>query len=219
MRSTMPRSMAHRASSLRLQWLSGKSPASAGFSQASATIKQICSGVKVAGAPGARGVGQALNDRRGVRRRAPAAQPVAHRLRPDVELASGLADAGSRSGQQDQLGTFGQFLWRRVGSRSAGSAPALAQGSTTMGLADSRGIEDSADREVDRRFAMPDHSTIDPRPAGLAQAIALFFFQLWHSGLTYPDMESPLPACGTRVLELQMKANERGWHPPERALW
>jgi len=48
----MPRSTAHRASSLRLQWLSGSWLSSDGCSQANATIAQICSGVNVAGAPG-----------------------------------------------------------------------------------------------------------------------------------------------------------------------
>ena len=52
MPSTMPRSTAHLASSLRLQWLSGKPLSSEGCSQAKATIEQICSGVNVAGAPG-----------------------------------------------------------------------------------------------------------------------------------------------------------------------
>ena len=48
----MPRSMALRTSSVRLQWLRGRSLCSDGCSQDRATIAQICSGVKVAGAPG-----------------------------------------------------------------------------------------------------------------------------------------------------------------------
>lgn len=50
MLSTMPRLTASRASSLWLQWLSGRSLSSGG-SQASAMIAQTCSGVNVAGAP------------------------------------------------------------------------------------------------------------------------------------------------------------------------
>lgn len=46
----MPRRTASRARSLALHWLSG-TPQSAGRSQASATIAQICSGVIRAGAP------------------------------------------------------------------------------------------------------------------------------------------------------------------------
>jgi hypothetical protein len=52
MLSTMPRSTAHLANSLRLQWLSGKPLSCEGCSQAKATIAQICSGANVAGAPG-----------------------------------------------------------------------------------------------------------------------------------------------------------------------
>ena len=52
--------------------------------------------------------------------------------------------------------------------------------------------------DPDKQFAMPDHSPINSRPAGLPRRLR-YFFQLWHSGLTCPAMESPLPACGTRV--------------------
>jgi len=51
--ATMPRLTASRASSLWLQWLSGKS-LSCGRSQVIATIEQICSGVNVPGDPGRR---------------------------------------------------------------------------------------------------------------------------------------------------------------------
>jgi hypothetical protein len=50
MLSTMPRLTASRASSLWLQWLSGRLLCSGG-SQANAMIAQTCSGVNVAGAP------------------------------------------------------------------------------------------------------------------------------------------------------------------------
>lgn len=46
----MPRLTASRARSLALQWLSGR-PLSSGASQAMATIPQVCSALKVAGAP------------------------------------------------------------------------------------------------------------------------------------------------------------------------
>jgi hypothetical protein len=51
MLSTMPRLTASRASSLWLQWLSGRSLCSGG-SQARAMMAQTCSGANVAGAPG-----------------------------------------------------------------------------------------------------------------------------------------------------------------------
>jgi hypothetical protein len=47
---TMPRVIASSANSQGVQWLTGR-PESAGASQASATIWQICSGVNVAGRP------------------------------------------------------------------------------------------------------------------------------------------------------------------------
>jgi len=77
---------------------------------------------------GTRRVCQAVSNRGCLRRAAPAAQPVTHRLRPNAKLARGLADAAPRRGQQDQLGAFRQLPWRRVRADQAGQQPLMRRG-------------------------------------------------------------------------------------------
>jgi hypothetical protein len=87
---TSPRLTAARASSLWLQWVLGH-PLADGGSQARATIAQICSAVKVAGAP----------ERGASARRSATPSPPTDRLGLDLDEAGGLAHAPAVPGQQD----------------------------------------------------------------------------------------------------------------------
>ena len=75
-----------------------------------------------------RRIGQALSDRRGLGRGAPATLPMAYRLRPNAELACGLANPGTRRCQQDQLRPFRQLSRRRVCAHQAGQHLLMRRG-------------------------------------------------------------------------------------------
>ena len=199
----MPRSTAHRASSLRLQWLRGRLLSSAGCSQAKATIAHICSGVILAGAPG----------------RGASAKRWASSVAPS--FTSGAISAAPRQRRSQWRTVFGQtpswrahsrtpvpdpankIIWARsasfrgvVWARTKRVSTCSCSGLTKMASADRRGIgglHESGDQQVIR------HDTTIvlrlPHPNVL---------EAWGSispdrGNSDPpaDTESPLPARGT----------------------
>ena len=167
---TMPRSTAHRASSLRLQWLRGRSLACAGCSQANATIAQICSGVNVAGAPGrgasanrwATGVASAALRQRRCQWRTVFGHTPSWRAiwrTPVPAAASRISRARSAS--------LRGVVWARTRRVSTCSCA----GVITIGSADKRGIGASANRGTNRRCAMPRQNTLDSPLTGIPEAM------------------------------------------------
>ena len=184
--STMPRSTAHRASSLRLQWLSGRSLCSAGCSQANATIAQICSGVNARWCARTRRIGQALSDRRGLRRGAPATLangvPSSAKRQAGARLSRTPTPAAASKISCARSASFRGVVCARTRRISTCSCA----GVITMGSADRRGIGASANRRTNGRFAMPPHAPLDS-PHRLSRAgHRPIFLRLWQSGLTLP---------------------------------
>jgi hypothetical protein len=169
MLSTMPRSTAHRASSLRLQWLSGSWLSSDGCSQANATIAQICSGVNVAGAPG-RG---ASANRWATGAASSAARQRHSQCRTVFGQTRDLPNASSPRRQQDQLGAFGQFPRRAMGANQTGQR-LLVSGSHDNGIGAKTWHWTSANQRTSSGFAMPFRSPIDSPSRAAPERYGLF---------------------------------------------
>ena len=225
----MPRSIAHRASSLRLQWLSGRLLSAPGRSQARAIIAQICCGVNVAGAP-ARGASA---------RRCATATATAFAA-PAVCVA-GDAEAAVRqrcSQWRTVLGhtsswraisrtpvplaasriilarsdSFCGVPWARTKRFSTGSSATVI----AIGSADRRGIGASTNRGKSddspchaRTHLTPPYSTDNRQHLSFSQTVAI---------RTHPSaMESPLSARGTSprfgVTTCVVETRSSPWRP------
>ena len=199
MRSTMPRSIAPRTSSVRLQWLRGSALCSDGCSQAKATIAQICSGVKVPGAPGrwasdSRSVAGA--DVAAVRQRSRQWRTVFGQTPSWRAISRTPVPAAANKISRARSASFRGVVWPRARRLSNCSSAAVSR----IGSADRRGIASSTNHGMKTRFVMPCPGRFDSPRSARMQAVRHHCAPTVARQTHTNAMESQFPARGTSSL-------------------